>query len=149
VEVVVEAPRRVLTEKDIESPEEAIKPLEQLDLPEAFHRGETLRSAAPEGSWTLRLVVSGRANGLRDVARAAGPRATEILILPFPRRDGLRFWQACYGTYPSRAKAWKAWKAAPAPLRKAFQDAMVLRLPEASGAPTTTTSATSGAASPG
>jgi septal ring-binding cell division protein DamX len=148
VEVVVEAPRRVLTEKDIENPEEAIKPLEQLDLPEAFHRGETLRSAAPEGSWTLRLVVSGRANGLRDVARAAGPRATEILILPFPRRDGLRFWQACYGTYPSRAKAWKAWKAAPAPLRKAFQDAMVLRLPEASGAPTTTGSATSGAASP-
>ncbi|MBP1771630.1 MAG: hypothetical protein H6P99_793 [Holophagaceae bacterium] len=148
VEVVVEAPRRVLTEKDIENPEEAIKPLEQLDLPEAFHRGEALRSAAPEGSWTLRLVVSGRANGLRDVARAAGPKATEILILPFLRRDGLRFWQACYGTYPSRAKAWKAWKAAPEPLRKAFQDALVLRLPVAAGVPAATGSTTSGA-SPG
>lgn len=150
VEVVVEAPRRVLTEKDLENPEEAIKPLDQLDLAEAFHRGEARRSAAPEGSWTLRLVVSGRANGLRDVARAAGPKATEILILPFLRRDGLRFWQACYGTYPSRAKAWKAWKAAPAPLRKAFEDAMVLRLPEAPApAPVSATVSRADGTSPG
>ena len=72
VEVRVEAPRRVLTEKDLEDPAEAVKPLDRMDLAEAFHRGEAMRDAAPEGSWTLRLVVSGRANGLKQVARAQG-----------------------------------------------------------------------------
>jgi len=128
VEVRVEAPRRVLTEKDLESPEEASKPLDRMDLAEAYHRGESLRSAAPEGSWTMRLVVSGRAEGLKQVARAAGPRAADLLILPFVRKDGLRFWQACFGTFPSRTKALKAWKSAPEPLRKAFQDALPQRL---------------------
>ncbi|MFN7956979.1 MAG: hypothetical protein U0P46_01430 [Holophagaceae bacterium] len=129
VEVRVEAPRRVLTEKDLVSPEEAIKPLDRMDLSEAFHRGEALRSAAPAGSWTMRMVVSGRPEGLKLVARAAGPRAADILILPFVRRDGLRFWQACFGTHASRAKALKAWRSAPEPLRKAFQDALPQRLP--------------------
>ena len=128
VEVRVEAPRRVLTEKDLENPEEAIKPLDRMDLTEAIHRGEALRSAAPEGSWTMRLVVSGRAEGLKLVARAAGPRAADLLILPFVRKDGLRFWQACFGTFSSRAKALKAWRSAPEPLRKAFQDALPQRL---------------------
>ncbi|MDR3684429.1 MAG: hypothetical protein P4L11_11945 [Geothrix sp.] len=131
VEVRVEAPRRVLTEKDLADPEEAVKPLDRMDLAEALHRGEALRSAAPEGSWTLRLVVSGRANGLKQVARAAGPRATEILVLPFPRKDGVRFWQACYGTYPSRALAAKAWSKAPESLRRTFRDALPQRLPAA------------------
>jgi hypothetical protein len=131
LEVRVEAPRRVLTEKDLESPEEALKPLDLMDLPEAFHRGEALRAAAPEGSWTLRLVVSGRPNGLREVARAAGSKATEILVLPFPRKDGFRYWQACYGTFPSQAAAQKAWRKAPGSLRKAFKDAFTQRLPAA------------------
>jgi hypothetical protein len=129
VEVRVEAPRRLLTEKDLEDPEEAVKPLDRMNLAEALHRGEALRDAAPEGSWTLRLVVSGRANGLKQVARAAGPKATEILVLPFPRKDGLRFWQACYGTYPSRALALKAWNKAPEPLRLTFKDTLPQRLP--------------------
>jgi hypothetical protein len=129
VEVRVEAPRRVLTEKDLENPEEALKPLDHMDLPEALHRGEALRAAAPAGSWTVRLVVSGRADGLRQVARAAGPRAAEILVLPFLRRDGFRYWQACYGTFPSQATALKAWRNAPETLRKAFQDALPQRLP--------------------
>ena len=129
VEVRVEAPRRVLTEKDLLDPEEAAKPLDRMDLPEALHRGETLRDAAPEGSWTVRMVVSGRADGLRQVARAAGPKATDILVLPYLRRDGFRYWQACYGTFPSRALAWKAWQAAPEPLRKAFRDALPKRVP--------------------
>jgi len=132
VEVRVEAPRRVLTEKDLGNPEEASKPLDRMDLAEAFHRGEALRSAAPEGSWTMRLVVSGRTEGLKLVARAAGPRAADLLVLPFVRKDGLRFWQACFGTYPSRAKALKAWKGAPEPLRKTFQDALPQRLSAAS-----------------
>jgi uncharacterized protein YndB with AHSA1/START domain len=129
VEVRVEAPRRMLTEKDLVDPEEAIKPLDRMDLPEALHRGDRLRAAAPEGSWTVRFVVSGRADGLRQVARAAGPKATEILVLPFVRRDGFRYWQACYGTFPSRAAAYKAWRTAPEALRKAFPDAMSQRLP--------------------
>ena len=135
VEVRVEAPRRVLTEKDLVDPEEASKPLDRMDLPEALHRGETLRAAAPEGAWTLRLVVSGRADGLKQVAKAAGPRAPEILVLPYVRSDGFRWWQACYGTFPSRASAMKAWSQAPAPLKKAFSDALPLKLQRLPGDP--------------
>jgi uncharacterized protein YndB with AHSA1/START domain len=129
VEVRVEAPRRVLTEKDLVDPEEAVKPLDRMDLPEALHRGEAMRDAAPAGSWTLRLVVSGRADGLKLVARAAGPKATKILVLPFVRKDGFRFWQACYGIFPSRARAWKAWRTAPESLRTTFKDALPQRMP--------------------
>ncbi len=129
VEVRVEVPRITLTEKDLTDPVEAIKPLDHMDLPEALARGEQLRSAAAEGSWTVRLVVSGRADGLRQVARAAGPKETDILVLPFPRRDGLPFWQACYGTFPGRATAQKAWRKAPEALRKTFSDAFPQRLP--------------------
>ena len=129
VEVRVEAPRITLTEKDLTDPVEAHKPLDRMDLPEALHRGEALRDAAPEGSWTVRLVVSGRADGLRQVARAAGHKAADVLVLPFPRRDGLPFWQACYGTFPSRAAAHKAWRRAPEALRKTFGDAFPQRLP--------------------
>jgi septal ring-binding cell division protein DamX len=135
VEVVVEAPRRVLTEADLENPAEAIKPLEQMDLQEALHRGASLRAAAPEGGWTLRLVVSGHVPGLKQVARAAGPVAPEILVLPYVRTDGFRWWQACYGTFPSRTAALKAWKQAPAPLKKAFRDALPLRLQRLPGDP--------------
>ena len=131
VEVRVEAPRRVLTEKDLVDPEEASKPLDRMDLPEAIHRGETLRNSAPEGSWTMRMVVSGRADGLKQVAHAAGPKAGEILILPFLRKDGFRFWQGCYGTFTSRSQALRAWRTAPEPLRKTFQDALPQRMPAA------------------
>jgi len=131
VEVRVEAPRLMLTEKDLETPEEVVKTLELMDLPEAFQRGEALRAAAPEGAWTMRLVVSGRADGVRQVARAAGPKAGDILVLPFLRKDGFRFWQACYGAFTNRALALKAWRTAPEPLRKAFQDAFPQRMPAA------------------
>jgi septal ring-binding cell division protein DamX len=131
VEVRVEAPRRVLTEKDLADPEEAVKPFNQMDLPEALQRGEALRAAAPEGSWTLRLVVSGRASGLKQVARAVGPNASEVLVLPFLRRDGFRFWQACYGTFATRTEALKAWRRAPESLRKPFADALPQRMPAA------------------
>jgi uncharacterized protein YndB with AHSA1/START domain len=135
VEVRVEAPRRVLTEKDLKDPEEALKPLDRMDLAEALHRGEAMKKAAPEGSWTLRLVVSGRVSGLKQVAQAAGPKATEILVLPFPRKDGVRSWQACYGTYPTRALTMKAWSRAPESLRRAFKDALPQRLPARAHAP--------------
>ena len=129
LEIRVEAPRRVLTERDLADPVEAVKPLDRMDLAEALHRGEALRQAAPEGAWTLRLVVSGRADGLRQVARAAGSASPHILVLPYPRRDGLPFWQACYGTFGSRAEALKAWKGAPEALRRTFADAVPQRLP--------------------
>ena len=128
LEVRVEEARRVLTEKDLESFEEAIKPLDQMDLGEALHRGEALREAAPEGSWTLRMVISGSASGLKQVARAAGPRATEVMILPYLRKDGLRFWQGCFGVYPTQAAALKAWRSAPEALRKVYDDALPQRL---------------------
>jgi hypothetical protein len=128
VEVRVEAPRQVLTEKDLVDREEAVKPLDRMDLPEALHRGEAMKDAAPEGSWTMRLVVSGPASGLKQVARAAGPKAAEILVLPYVRQDGFRFWQACYGTHPNRALAKKAWNKAPKSLRKTFKDALPQRL---------------------
>ncbi|HEX7552973.1 MAG TPA: hypothetical protein VF378_05430 [Geothrix sp.] len=131
LEVRVEAPRRVLTEQDLADPEEAAKPLDRMDLPEALQRGEALRAAAPAGSWTLRLVVSGHADGLRQVARAAGPKAAEILVLPFLRRDGFRYWQACYCTFDSQSDARKAWRSAPETLRKTFQDTLPQRLPNA------------------
>lgn len=128
LEVRVEAPRRVLTEKDLFDPEEALKPLDQMDLPEALHRGEARRRAAPEGAWTLRLVVSGLARGLREVAQAAGPKAHDILVLPYLRKDGFRWWQACYGTFPTRSAAQKAWRSAPKALRRTFRDALPQRL---------------------
>lgn len=128
VEVEVEPPRRLLTEKDVADSEPEAKALAQMDLAEALHQGEALRQAAPEGAWTMRLVVSGRAEGLKVVAQAAGPHSDPILILPFVRRDGLRFWQACLGVYPTRSAAQKAWRNAPEALRKAFGDAFPRRL---------------------
>lgn len=135
VEVRVEKPRQVLTEKDLVDPEAAARPLDQEDLPEALRRGAAKRAEAPAGSWTLRLVVSGYSGGLKQVARAAGPKAAEIMVLPFIRRDGFRWWQACFGTYSSRAKARKAWRQAPPALRKAFADTMTLRLQRLPGDP--------------
>lgn len=135
VEVRVEAPRILLTEKDLENPEAAAKPLESMDLAEAFHWGETRRSAAPEGSWTMRMVISGRAEGLKQVAHAAGLKAQEVLILPYFRRDGLRIWQGCYGTFGSRTAALNAWLKAPKALRLAFRDAMPQELPRAAAGP--------------
>lgn len=135
VEVRVEAPRILLTEKDLENPEAAAKPLESMDLAEAFHWGEARRNAAPEGSWTIRMVISGRTEGLKQVARAAGPKAQDILILPYFRRDGLRIWQGCYGTFASRGEAQNAWLKAPKALRQAFGDALPQELPRIAAGP--------------
>ena len=135
VEVKVEEPRRVLTEKDLVDPEEALKPLAREDLPEALRRGAAQRAAAPAGSWTLRLVVSGYTAGLKQVARAAGPKASEIMVLPYVRRDGFPWWQACYGTFPSRWQVMQAWRQAPAALRKAFSDAIPFRVDRMPGVP--------------
>lgn len=135
VEVQVEEPRRVLTEKDLVDSESASKPLALEDLPEALRRGAERRAAAPAGSWTLRMVVSGYAAGLKQVARASGSQATEVMVLPYVRRDGFHWWQACYGAFPSRAQALQAWKTAPEELRRAFKDAFPLPLQRLPGIP--------------
>jgi hypothetical protein len=129
VEVQVEAPRRLLTEKDLLPLDDPPTAFDPLDLPASLRRGEARRATVPTGSWTLRLVVSGRASGLGQVAKAAGSKAPDILILPFLRRDGFRFWQACYGVFPNRVEAQKAWHSAPATLRRTFADALPQRLP--------------------
>ncbi|HEX9011485.1 MAG TPA: hypothetical protein VF804_14035 [Holophagaceae bacterium] len=135
LEVQVEPPRLVLSEKDLLDPEEARKPLDQEDLPEALRRGAMQRDQAPAGAWTLRLVVSGYSGGLKQVARAAGKTSPKVMILPYVRRDGLRWWQGCYGAYPSRTTALKAWRTAPEELRRAFHDAFPLRLAHLPGDP--------------
>ncbi len=135
VEVRVETPRLVLTEKDLGNSQEALKPLVHLDLAEALREGEAKREAAPQGAWTMRLAVSGRSDGHKIIARAAGPKAAEIMMLPYVRSDGLRTWQACFGIYPSRVLAKKAWKKAPETLRRAFKDALPQELSTQSASP--------------
>ena len=135
VEVRVETPRLVLTEKDLGNSQEALKPLVHLDLAEALREGEAKREAAPQGAWTMRLAVSGRSDGHKIIARAAGPKAAEIMMLPYVRSDGLRTWQACFGIYPSRVLAKKAWKKAPETLRRAFKDALPPELSTQSASP--------------
>ena len=131
----METPRLVLTEKDLGNSQEALKPLVHLDLAEALREGEAKREAAPQGAWTMRLAVSGRSDGHKIIARAAGPKAAEIMMLPYVRSDGLRTWQACFGIYPSRVLAKKAWKKAPETLRRAFKDALPQELSTQSASP--------------
>ena len=89
-------------------------------LEEALEAGEAARAHAGAGSWTLRLVVSGRREGLADLGRHAGRAPEALMILPFIRRDGFRWWQACWGVYPSRAAAMKAAARLPADLKRAY-----------------------------
>lgn len=89
-------------------------------LEEALEAGEAARARATAGSWTLRLLVSGRREGLSDLGRRAGRNPEGLLILPFIRRDGFRWWQACWGAFPSRAAAMKAASKLPAELKQAY-----------------------------
>lgn len=112
--------------------------LDSGELPEALRRGEELRQeqlAKLPNAWTLRMVVSGRAQGLRQVAQAAGKAAADVMVLPYVRRDGFRWWQACFGAFPTRAAAFKAWSQQPPALRKAFGEPLALRLERLPGDP--------------
>ena len=146
LEVQVAKPRRVLTEADLEGapkaapadpkdPEARLKALQDADLPEAFRLGQALRAAAKVEAWTLRLVVSGSAPGLKSLARAAGTEGGDLMILPYVRRDGFRWWQACWGAFPSRAEALKAWARLPEALRKGFPEPLPLKLKRLPGDP--------------
>lgn len=147
LEVQVAKPRRVLSEADLDGapravaaadpkdPEARLKALQEADLPEAFRLGQALRAAAKAEAWTLRLVVSGSAPGLKSLARAAGTEGGDLMILPYLRRDGFRWWQACWGAFPSRAEALKAWTRLPEALRKGFPEPLPLKLKRLPGDP--------------
>lgn len=102
-----------------EGPLDAVKALKEAKLDWALRAGEAQR-AKVAGRWTLRLLVALPAQGLPTLARQAGRQTDRLLILPWPRKDGLRAWQACYGSYPSREAALRAWAQAPEALRKAY-----------------------------
>jgi hypothetical protein len=108
---------RVLPE--VQGPVDAVKALREGKLELALRAGSAAQAKAA-GRWTLRLLVALPAQGLPTVARQAGRHADRLLILPWPRKDGLRAWQACYGHFASREAAQRAWAQAPEALRKAY-----------------------------
>lgn len=105
------------------------------NLPLSLVLGQAQRAAAPEHRWTLRLVVSGSADGLRALAKLAQAEAPDLMVLPYVRRDGFRWWQACYGAFPSRAAALKAAAALSPGLRKTFAEPLLLKLDRLPGDP--------------
>ncbi|HJU84105.1 MAG TPA: hypothetical protein VJ600_07825 [Holophagaceae bacterium] len=118
-----------------EAPADPVAPLKAAKLDEAIHAGEARRSQADPGAWTLRLVVSGRSEGLKDLARHGGSAADELMVLPYVRRDGFRWWQACWGAFPTRAAAMKAFAKLPEGLRRAYPQPLALRLGHLPGDP--------------
>lgn len=118
-----------------DAPADAIAFLREARLDEAIQAGEARRARAPQEAWTLRLVVSGRQDGLKELARVGGAASSEFLVLPFIRRDGFRWWQACWGAFPSRAAAMKAFARLPASTRRAFPQPLALKLDHLPGDP--------------
>lgn len=108
--------------------------LRESKLDEAIHEGELKRAAAPKEAWTLRLVVSGRREGLRALADLGGKHAKDFMVLPFIRKDGFRWWQACWGAFPSHDAAKRAAAKLPAPLLKAFSRPLPFKLDALPGA---------------
>ncbi|MBI4911366.1 MAG: hypothetical protein HY823_01390 [Acidobacteria bacterium] len=144
LEITVQAPRKVIGDADVGSavapaplaaPEERLRVLQEGDLAEALRLGQLRRAEAPADAWTLRLVVSGFAPGLKTLARLAPKEAADMMILPYVRKDGFRWWQACWGAYKGRAEALRAWSGVPEPLRKAFGEPLPLKLRRLPGDP--------------
>ena len=118
-----------------EAPLDPVALLRAARLDEAIHAGEARRAQAPKGAWTLRLVVSGRRDGLKALAASGGAAAKDYMVLPFIRKDGFRWWQACWGALPSRAAAMQAIRKLPTSALKAFGKPMPFRIGELPGAP--------------
>lgn len=98
------------------------------NLPLAIALSETQRAAAPPDQWTVRLVVSGSLAGLKVLARHGGNSIEDLMVLPFVRKDGFRWWQACYGAFSSRIAALQAYAKLPEALRKALSKPLPLHL---------------------
>ncbi len=142
LEIQVERPRVVLSEADTAAaarapgePGERLRTLREADLPGAIRLGQAWRAGQPAGAWTLRLVVSGSVPGLKSLGKLAGDEGARMAILPYVRRDGFRWWQACWGAFPNLAEARRAWSALPEGLRKAFPQPLGLRLQKLPGDP--------------
>ncbi|HJW09708.1 MAG TPA: hypothetical protein VJ483_08750 [Holophagaceae bacterium] len=118
-----------------DAPKDDLAALRGSNLDEAIRAGEARREASDPAGWTLRLVVSGRSEGLKDLARYGGDAAEDIMVLPYVRRDGFRWWQACWGAYPTRAAALKAFAKLPEPLRRAYPQPLALHLAKLPGDP--------------
>lgn len=103
----------------LDAPVDPVKALRQGDL-EACLRAGAIRRGQPANPWTLRMLVAITDKGLARLASQAGRKAGRITILPWPRKDGLRAWQACWGWYASKEEALKAWDKAPETLRKLY-----------------------------
>ena len=100
----------------------------EANLPLAIALSEAQRAAAPPERWTVRLVVSGSTLGLKVLAKHGGKDAEDLMVLPFVRKDGIRWWQACYGAFPSKAAALQAYAKLPEALRKALSTPLPLHL---------------------
>lgn len=100
----------------------------EANLPLAIALSEAQRAAAPPEQWTVRLVVSGSTIGLKVLAKHGGKDAEDLMVLPFVRKDGFRWWQACYGAFPSRSAALQAYAKLPEALRKALSPPLPLHL---------------------
>jgi septal ring-binding cell division protein DamX len=56
-------------------------------------------------------------------------------VLPYVRRDGFRWWQACLGAFSSRSEALKAVARLSPALRKALSEPLPLKLDRLPGDP--------------
>jgi len=100
----------------------------EANLPLAIALSEAQRAAAAPDRWTLRLVVSGSTDGLKVLAKHGGKEAEDLMVLPYVRKDGIRWWQACYGAFPSKSAALQAYAKLPEALRKALSTPLPLHL---------------------
>jgi hypothetical protein len=142
LEIQVERPRVMLTEADtatndapLDEAAERLRTLREADLSGAIRLGQTWRGRQEGEAWTLRLVVSGSAPGLKSLGKIAGDEGARMAVLPYVRRDGFRWWQACWGAFPSLAEAKRAWSNLPEGLRKSFPQPLALRLHRLPGDP--------------
>jgi hypothetical protein len=142
LEIQVEKPRQTLSEADLapaeaplDEPAERLKSLREADLPGAIRLGQGWRSRQAGSAWTLRLVVSGSAPGLKSLGKIAGAEGARMAVLPYIRKDGFRWWQACWGAFPNPAEARRAWSGLPEALRRSFPQPLALRLQRLPGDP--------------
>lgn len=105
------------------------------NLPLSLALGQSQRASANPDSWTLRLVVSGSSDGLKLLAKHGLREAPELMVLPYVRRDGFRWWQACLGAFPSKGEALKAMAKLSPALRRALSEPLLLKLDRLPGDP--------------
>jgi hypothetical protein len=129
-EAVPLAPDSVQTQLDLR-----VEAWKRGDLPLSLIIGQTQRAAMHPESWTLRLVVSGSSEGLKLLAKHGAREAPELMVLPYVRRDGFRWWQACLGAFPNRGEAVKAVARLSPALRKALSEPLPLKLHRLPGDP--------------